>query len=612
MDPALKEYLDAMRADAAALETRVLRAMDSRFDVIPAKQDDLVSQIEYQSSYVFDLAGWRPELENRFAQLEAAVEDLKRAQPSTTAAAASGSGAHHIVSNTPPILGGPIHGQIGHGENVTSGGPPAVALGLPSVPPVRDTTHPFYFLTRFIEGLRADIRAVVMVQRPTDLDTACSLALLQEEVAEGELPLNSKQEQRYITFPRKNIASAATSSSPAVAGRAADSRGIEAARTNNSDKYNALRAYRKAKGLCFKCGEKWGHDHTCPQTVQLHVVEELLSLLSQEELTGIDSTESSSDEPEVICSVSLHALTGSTSDVPGVIQLQAFIEKHEILILVDSGSSTSFINQQLAQGLSGIQPLLKPCRVKVADGAQHRCSSYIPNCQWSSQGHQFTTDLKLLPLGAFDMILGMDWLEQNNPQIDWVAKTLTIQHTDGDIFLQGHRNEQLQCSAISAQELSYFGPYPISKCINPVAYEVQLPPEAKIHPVFHVSQLRKVLKQGMHASSTLPKPSDDIPRPVKILEHRWRRTPSGRREQIHVQWPPDSGKDLTWEDKLQLQHQFPELLAWGQAIAQGEGDVSSVTDRQKAKEEVGLKESSPRPRRIIQPNRRHTGPDWTR
>jgi hypothetical protein len=52
------------------------------------------------------------------------------------------------------------------------------------------------------------------------------------------------------------------------------------------------------------------------------------------------------------------------------------------------------------------------------------------------------------------MILGMDWLEQNNPQIDWVAKTLTIQHADGDIFLQGHMNEQLQCSGISAQELS--------------------------------------------------------------------------------------------------------------------------------------------------------------
>lgn len=36
-----------------------------------------------------------------------------------------------------------------------------------------DSIHPYYFLTRFVEGLRPDIRAVVLVQRPSDLDTAC-------------------------------------------------------------------------------------------------------------------------------------------------------------------------------------------------------------------------------------------------------------------------------------------------------------------------------------------------------------------------------------------------------------------------------------------------------
>jgi hypothetical protein len=42
---------------------------------------------------------------------------------------------------------------------------------------------PLYFVTRFVEGLRPDIRAVVLLQRPVELDTACSLALLQEEVS---------------------------------------------------------------------------------------------------------------------------------------------------------------------------------------------------------------------------------------------------------------------------------------------------------------------------------------------------------------------------------------------------------------------------------------------
>jgi hypothetical protein len=82
--------------------------------------------------------------------------------------------------------------------------------------------------------------------------------------------------------------------------------------------------------------------------------------------------------------------------------------KAEVLILVDSGSSTSFINQQLAAQFSGVQPLAQPCRVNVADGSQQRCSSFIPSCQWSAQGHQFQTDLKVLSLGAFDVILGMD------------------------------------------------------------------------------------------------------------------------------------------------------------------------------------------------------------
>ena len=34
---------------------------------------------------------------------------------------------------------------------------------------------------RFIDGLHDDIRAIILVQRPKDLDIACTLALLQEE-----------------------------------------------------------------------------------------------------------------------------------------------------------------------------------------------------------------------------------------------------------------------------------------------------------------------------------------------------------------------------------------------------------------------------------------------
>jgi hypothetical protein len=40
------------------------------------------------------------------------------------------------------------------------------------------------YTTRFVDGLRDDIRAIILVQRPKDLDSACTLALLQEEAVE--------------------------------------------------------------------------------------------------------------------------------------------------------------------------------------------------------------------------------------------------------------------------------------------------------------------------------------------------------------------------------------------------------------------------------------------
>jgi hypothetical protein len=41
--------------------------------------------------------------------------------------------------------------------------------------------EPLYYTTRFIDGLKNDIKYFIVVERPKDLDTACCLTLLQEE-----------------------------------------------------------------------------------------------------------------------------------------------------------------------------------------------------------------------------------------------------------------------------------------------------------------------------------------------------------------------------------------------------------------------------------------------
>uniref|UniRef100_A0A8R7PHM6 Integrase catalytic domain-containing protein n=1 Tax=Triticum urartu TaxID=4572 RepID=A0A8R7PHM6_TRIUA len=55
----------------------------------------------------------------------------------------------------------------------------------------------------------------------------------------------------------------------------------------------------------------------------------------------------------------------------------------------------------------------------------------------------------------------------------------------------------------------YFGPYKIIRIVNPVAYELELPAGAKVHPVFHVSQLRRALSPATPVETTLPTPTED-------------------------------------------------------------------------------------------------------
>jgi hypothetical protein len=73
------------------------------------------------------------------------------------------------------------------------------------------------------------------------------------------------------------------------------------------------------------------------------------------------------------------------------------------------------------------------------------------------QGHKFTTDLKILPLTAYDIILGMDWLEnQNNGKmwINWKRKTMRFKHEGSTIPLRGVQHQGESCTAMSAQALA--------------------------------------------------------------------------------------------------------------------------------------------------------------
>jgi hypothetical protein len=59
-----------------------------------------------------------------------------------------------------------------------------------------------------------------------------------------------------------------------------EKRNAEAQRSFGAEKWNSLKAYQRARGLCFTCGEQWSREHQCKPATQLHIVQEMIDCMT--------------------------------------------------------------------------------------------------------------------------------------------------------------------------------------------------------------------------------------------------------------------------------------------------------------------------------------------
>lgn len=109
-----------------------------------------------------------------------------------------------------------------------------------------------------------------------------------------------------------------------------------------------------------------------------------------------------------------------------------------MVMLIDSGSSHSFVSSNLAAKMIGVTLLPQPVTVHVANGGKVPCTQVFKSAGWSVQGYKFFTDFRVFPLLTYDVVLGMDWLEQFCPmKIHWREKWLSLPYQGRSIVLQG-------------------------------------------------------------------------------------------------------------------------------------------------------------------------------
>ena len=75
--------------------------------------------------------------------------------------------------------------------------------------------------------------------------------------------------------------------------------------------------------------------------------------------------------------------------------------------------------------------------------------------------------------------------------------------------LQPYRQSSLALQRSMKLSPRFYGPFQVLSRVEKVAYELKLPNSANIHPVFHVSLLKKKLGQHATPNPTLPLMNDD-------------------------------------------------------------------------------------------------------
>jgi hypothetical protein len=132
-------------------------------------------------------------------------------------------------------------------------------------------------------------------------------------------------------------------------------------------------------------------------------------------------------------SVPHSVLYTATAPSESLIRLPSYVCQRPTITLIDCGSSCNFVSESFVQQHQiKTQPTTATHEVELADGTKHCCQRMVKRArvELSPCTHVSFVDLVVLPLAGYQCILGMPWLKEHQPRIDFAEKTLKFDTTN--------------------------------------------------------------------------------------------------------------------------------------------------------------------------------------
>ncbi|GKE89843.1 putative reverse transcriptase domain-containing protein, partial [Tanacetum coccineum] len=146
-----------------------------------------------------------------------------------------------------------------------------------------------------------------------------------------------------------------------------------------------------------------------------------------------------------------YALGGrDVSPNSNVITCMFLLNNHYAKILFDTGADRSFVSSTFSASIN-IAPttLENHYDVELADGKIIGVNTMIRGCTLNFMNHLFDIDLMPVPLGSFDVIVGMDWLTKHHGVIICDEKIVRVPFGKETLIFQGDGSNQRKKSRLN-------------------------------------------------------------------------------------------------------------------------------------------------------------------
>jgi hypothetical protein len=114
-----------------------------------------------------------------------------------------------------------------------------------------------------------------------------------------------------------------------------------------------------------------------------------------------------------------------------VVEMEGMIANHLVSILIDPSSNLSYVSPQTIDKRK-LQPIrhVKPWLVQLGTGMKRKVAEVILACQFIMDGLPTQATLNILPLGYYDLLVGMDWLATCKTKLHCYHKTLECENEE--------------------------------------------------------------------------------------------------------------------------------------------------------------------------------------